>query len=46
MSGGAGITGETEPWLEMPFIAENKEERCSHWLSLLEGKGTWEMRFL
>ena len=35
-----------EPRLEMPFVAENKEERRSHWLSLLEGKGTWEMRLL
>ena len=46
MSWGAGITGELEPWLETPFTAENGEERCSHWLSLLEGRGTWEMRLL
>lgn len=46
MSWGAGVIEETEPWLEMPFVAENDEERCLHWLSLLEGKGLWEMRLL
>lgn len=27
MSGGPGIVGETEPWLEMPFAVERDEEK-------------------